>query len=90
MPARAGAKSRFATLKPHHLSIVGWQMPSTAIADIEYDPDRRLLRVTFVTGRIYVYEDVPIDAFEALMSAGSRGAYFNRHIRGAYEYREVC
>jgi hypothetical protein len=47
------------------------------------------LRITFVSGRIYVYEDVPIDAFEALMSASSRGAHFNKHIRGAYEYREV-
>ncbi|MGQ0533896.1 MAG: KTSC domain-containing protein [Caulobacteraceae bacterium] len=64
-------------------------MPSTAIADIEYDPERKQLRITFVTGRIYIYEDVPIDVFEDLMSTSSRGAYFNRNIRSAYECREL-
>jgi hypothetical protein len=64
-------------------------MPSTAIANVDYDADRKRLRVTFVTGRVYVYDAVPVSVFEDLMSSGSRGAFFNRNIRGAYEYREV-
>jgi hypothetical protein len=64
-------------------------MPSTVIGDIDYDRDRKQLRITFTTGRIYVYESVPPDVVEALRSAGSRGAYFNRRIRDAYAYREV-
>lgn len=64
-------------------------MSSTAIDSIAYDPDRRELRITFKSGRTYVYEDVPVYTYEALLSAESQGAYFNRNIRDAYEYREV-
>lgn len=64
-------------------------MPSTAIDDVSYDSERQQLRVAFITGRIYVYHDVPIDAYVDLMNASSLGAHFNRHIRDAYEYREV-
>jgi hypothetical protein len=64
-------------------------MPSTVIDDIDYDRNRRQLRITFTTGRIYVYDNVPPDIVAALRSAGSRGVYFNRHIRGAFAYREI-
>jgi hypothetical protein len=64
-------------------------MPSTAIADFEYDDGQKLLRITFVTGRVYEYEDVPPAVAAEFRNAGSRGAYFNRNIRGAYDYREV-
>jgi hypothetical protein len=62
---------------------------STAIKQIAYDRARKELKLTFVSGRTYVYEDVPIDAYEELLSAESQGAYFNHRIRDAYEYREV-
>jgi hypothetical protein len=45
--------------------------------------------VTFVTGRRYVYEDVPPDVFEAFRGAFSKGTFFNREIRDCYHYREV-
>ncbi|HYD89802.1 MAG TPA: KTSC domain-containing protein [Vitreimonas sp.] len=62
---------------------------STAIERIGYDSDRRELRIAFKSGRTYVYDDVPIDTYEELLSAESQGAYFNHNIRDAYEYREV-
>lgn len=64
-------------------------VPSTVIDDIEYDPELRRLRVTFTSGRIYIYEDVPLDVAADFMNADSRGAYFNRRIRNAYACREV-
>ncbi len=64
-------------------------MPSTAIRSLFYDPARSELWVTFVTGRRYVYADVPSDVFEAFRTAESRGAFFNHEIRDRYEYREV-
>jgi hypothetical protein len=64
-------------------------MPSTAIRSFRYDPAKRELMVTFITGRRYVYADVPPAVFEAFRSAFSKGAYFNREIRDHYAYREV-
>jgi KTSC domain len=64
-------------------------MPSTAIRTLFHDPAKRELWVTFVTGRRYVHTDVPSDVFDALKTAPSRGAFFNREIRDRYAFREV-
>jgi lysyl-tRNA synthetase class 2 len=64
-------------------------MPSTAINDVEYEPDRECLTVTFVTGRIYEYFDVPPDEAAAFQSASSKGTYFNQHIRDRYRFHEI-
>jgi hypothetical protein len=64
-------------------------MPSTAIRSLFYDPAKRQLSVTFVTGRRYVYAAVPPDVFAAFETAESRGAFFNHTIRDRYGCREV-
>lgn len=64
-------------------------MPSTVIRHFDYRPDRRELVITFVTGRRYVYADVPPEAVEALRAAFSKGSHFNRHIRDRYDAREI-
>jgi hypothetical protein len=61
-------------------------MPSTAIRSSSYDPAKRELWVTFVTGRRYVYAEVPADVFEAFDNAPSRGAFFNEEIRDCYNF----
>jgi hypothetical protein len=64
-------------------------MPSTAIRSFRYDADKRELQVTFVTGRRYVYDDVPPERYEAFRTAFSKGTFFNREIRDHYAYREI-
>ena len=64
-------------------------MPSTAIRSLFYESTKRELSVTFVTGRRYVFADVPSNVFEAFKTAASRGAFFNHEIRDRYDYREV-
>ena len=64
-------------------------MPSTAIADIEYDRERERLTVTFVTGRIYEYVDVPADVAASFQSVFSKGTFFNSYIRDRYDFREI-
>jgi hypothetical protein len=64
-------------------------MPSTAIRSLFYDPAKSELWVTFVTGRRYVYADVPPGVFEAFKTAESRGGFFNHEIRDRYDYREI-
>jgi KTSC domain len=64
-------------------------MPSTAIRSHSYDSETSDLTITFVTGRRYVYDDVPQQVYDAFKAASSRGTFFNRHIRDHYGYREI-
>lgn len=64
-------------------------MPSTVIRGYEYHPDRRELELLFTTGRRYLYADVPAEVAKGFGSAFAKGIYFNRHIRGRYDCREV-
>jgi hypothetical protein len=64
-------------------------MPSTVIRYFRYDAAKRELDVTFVTGRRYIYEDVPPQVADAFRSAFSKGTFFNGEIRDRYGFREV-
>lgn len=59
---------------------------SEAVAEIEYDAPRRLLRVRFVDGGWYRYFDVPPRVHAAFASAESHGRFFQAHIRGRFAY----
>ena len=62
-------------------------MPSTVIRRFEHFPERRELLVEFVTGRRYVYFDVPDETAAAMRAAFAKGRYFNAHIRDRYRCR---
>ena len=64
-------------------------MPSTVIRRYAYDAARRQLWVEFVSGRRYVYEDVPESVASALGTAFAKGAYFNTRIRDHFKCREA-
>lgn len=65
-------------------------MPSTAVRDIEYDAETRVLRVTFVpTGKRYAYRQVPPETYVAFIHAFAKGTFFNRHIRDQFDYEIV-
>lgn len=64
-------------------------MPSSVIRFYSYDADTRDLTVGFVSGRLYLYKNVPAEVAAALKEARSKGAFFNREIRDHYVYRNV-
>jgi hypothetical protein len=64
-------------------------MPSTVIRRFDYSPERRELMVEFVTGRRYVYRDVPEGEARAMRGAFAKGRYFNARIRDRYPCREL-
>jgi hypothetical protein len=64
-------------------------MPSTAIRFISYDEGASRLSVTFITGRRYLYENVPEAVYQAFITAPSRGQFFNSEIRDRYPYQEA-
>jgi hypothetical protein len=66
------------------------KVSSTSLASVGYDPSQKILEIEFNNGRVYLYQNVPEEIYEQLMSAESHGSYFNQHIRdGGYAYRQI-
>ena len=64
-------------------------MPSSVISSFAYDPAERSLWIEFVTGRRYIYDDVPEEIAEAFRLSLSKGIYFNKRIRDCFKCRDV-
>jgi len=62
---------------------------SSTIAALGYDAARLWLDVVFVDGLRYRYLAVPRHLHEALMSASSKGTFFNRQIKGRFLYTVI-
>lgn len=57
-------------------------MDSSAISAIGYDPDQRVMRVQFKTGKSYDYPGVQEGQHEALIGAKSIGTHFAKNFSG--------
>jgi len=64
-------------------------MPSTVISKIEYDEHNELLRIEFQSGKVYYYMNVPKGVYLTLKTARSKGGYFNKYIKGNYEFENI-
>lgn len=64
-------------------------MPSEVIKTFEHNADTSVLRITFTSGDVYDYEDVPREVYHEFRSAFSKGQFFARHIRPKYRYQRV-
>jgi len=53
------------------------------IRSVGYDRSDSVLEIEFQSGRIYRYRNVPSDVYEGLVSAASKGSYFELHIKNA-------
>ena len=62
---------------------------SSNLASVGYDEENEILEIEFNHGGIYQYFNVPINEYEALMSADSHGKYFAANIRNDYEYSKI-
>jgi KTSC domain len=69
--------------------MAGAGMPSSVIAQIDYDSEHARLTLTFTTGRVYQYLMVPADVVTAFKAAASKGNFFNTRIRDHYPAREI-
>jgi len=59
---------------------------STTLASVAYDDARETLQLEFRSGTIYRYLGVPLSVCEGLLSASSKGRYFNEVIGGHFPY----
>jgi hypothetical protein len=62
---------------------------SSTVLRIWYEANDATLFVTFVGGKTYAYEAVPVPLCRAFLAAESHGRFFNAHIRDRYPYRLV-
>ena len=64
-------------------------MPSSVILRMEYNAHTSTLRVVFVSGLIYDYENVPEMIYRDMKAAGSKGTFLNRNIKGHYTFKKI-
>lgn len=62
---------------------------SSVISKAEYCNQSDQMLITFKNGRIYMYDDVPRNVFDEMISAESVGRYFNSHVRNLYKFNEM-
>lgn len=60
------------------------RVSSSAISAVGYDSEIQQMQIQFVQGRTYTFCNVPQHIFDELLSAGSKGTYYDHHIRGRY------
>jgi hypothetical protein len=64
-------------------------LESSSLAKVAYDADRAVLQLEFRDRAVYQYFGVPAGIHEGLLLAPSKGAYFNRVIRGQFAYIRI-
>lgn len=64
-------------------------LDSTALAWVRYLPAEKRLQVGLRTGKVYDYWEVSEQTFRELLTAESKGRYYNRHIRNDFPFQLV-
>lgn len=59
---------------------------SSNLAAVGYDEQSATLYIQFHSGR-YMYFDVPVQVFQGLLSAPSKGKYHHQYIKNVYRYQ---
>jgi hypothetical protein len=63
-----------------------YNVASSNVRSVGYDPQATTLEVEFVDGAIYQYYGVPQNMYEQMMSAPSKGQFLNTYIKNQYPY----
>ena len=64
---------------------------SSNLVSVGYEPSNLTLEIEFHKGSIYQYFGVPQNIHEGLMSAGSKGSYFDKNIKKVgYSYTRIA
>lgn len=64
-------------------------MPSSVIDHFNYDPGSAILRVTFVSGLVYEYKDVPKGIYDKMKTSISKGKFLNKNIKGKFLFDKI-
>ena len=64
-------------------------LQSTSLNAATYQDQSASLELEFRSGAIYCYRGVPEQVYQELLSAESKGRYFNQHIRNRFTYVKI-
>ena len=56
---------------------------------VKYDDEAGELDITFTSGKIYRYLEVPAEIYDGLLDAESKGEFFNASIKDEFVCSEV-
>lgn len=65
------------------------QLQSSFITGAEFIFEQRKLRMYFKNGKIYEYENIDPETYEALKTCESPGQFLNEHLKDKYEHKEI-
>jgi KTSC domain len=69
---------------------VKWvRVKSRMLAAVAYYADWHHLYLRFRSGDVYCYRDVPVERYEELLVAGSKGQYCRQHILNRFAYDRI-
>ena len=63
---------------------------SSSLSKLAYDSQHGILQVEFRDGTVYQYSGVPLQTFQELLQADSKGAFFNHHIRSRFPHNRAA
>lgn len=65
------------------------RVSSSNLESVGYDTNDEILEIKFHSGGIYQYFNVPLERFDSLMNASSKGSYFARYIKERFRFRKI-
>ncbi len=65
------------------------EVTSSTIREVKYDLTKEELIITFKNNVQYLYEGVSPEVFKELISADSVGKYFDKEIKGKYNFKRL-
>jgi hypothetical protein len=73
----------------HSQAYVMPHLQSSMMTFAKYDDDACELDITFTSGKTYRYLEVPVEIYEGLLDAESKGEFFNDSIKDEFNFSEV-
>lgn len=64
-------------------------MPSTVIKQMDYDAVTSTLTVSFVSGQVYLYMNVPETVYKDLAASRVKGRYLRFFIKDKYPFEKI-
>jgi hypothetical protein len=65
------------------------KLESSCLKRAAYDHDAQILQLTFRSGQIYDYHDLPFRLFTLLTQSSSPGQFFHTFIRNSYRHMRI-
>ena len=62
---------------------------SSNLHSVGYNPTTETLEIKFHKSGVYQYFNVPNSIYDKLMSASSKGTFFDNHIKERFRYRKT-